>query len=79
MNVDDQLVPRTNLLGEFRISDSSERRRRREGGDWPPHVLVGKKIYYTRSAIETWLRRQEAKSQRLQSLSTEPAEVAGNE
>lgn len=31
----DEFVPRVNLLGEFQISDSCERRQRAKGGDWP--------------------------------------------
>jgi predicted DNA-binding transcriptional regulator AlpA len=60
MDVDDQFLSRKNLLGEFGISDSSERRRRKCDENWPAHVRIGRKVYYRRSAIEDWLRRQEA-------------------
>jgi hypothetical protein len=31
--------------------------------DWPPHLCIGKKVYYRRSAVDHWLRRQEAACQ----------------
>ena len=62
MDADDALVPRAELLKQFRISDSSERRQRNGAPDWPPHVVIGKKIYYRSSQIDAWLRRREAQS-----------------
>jgi hypothetical protein len=60
MNADDELVPRTSLLDEFRISDSAERRLRKEGTDWPPHLLIGRKVYYRRETVAGWLRNRES-------------------
>ena len=62
MDADSSLIPRAELLKKFQISDASERRRRSGAADWPPHVLIGKKIYYRRSQIDAWLRRREAES-----------------
>ena len=31
--------------------------------DWPPHLLIGKKIYYRQSQVEAWVRRREASCQ----------------
>jgi hypothetical protein len=62
MDADSALVPRAELLKQFRISDSSEWRQRNGTADWPPHVVIGKKIYYRKSQIDAWLRRQEAES-----------------
>ena len=62
MDADSALVPRAELLKQFRISDSSEWRQRNGAADWPPHVVIGKKIYYRRSQIDAWLRRREAES-----------------
>jgi hypothetical protein len=60
MQPTDQFIPRAQLLAELCISDSSERRRRREGGDWPAHITIGKKIYYRRSRVDEWIARREA-------------------
>jgi hypothetical protein len=60
MNADDELVPRTGLLDEFQISDSAERRLRKEGTDWPPHLLIGRKVYYRRETVADWLRSRES-------------------
>ena len=49
MDADTALIPRAELLKQFRISDASERRRRSGAADWPPHLLIGKKIYYRQS------------------------------
>jgi hypothetical protein len=52
-------------LVEFRalthLSPSGERRHRREQTDWPPHVEIGRKIFYRRAGVMQWLERQEAK------------------
>ena len=63
MDADNELVPRTNLLDEFGISDRCERRRRKEGTNWPPHVLIGRKVYYLRESISEWLRQHESATQ----------------
>ncbi|MGO8768400.1 MAG: hypothetical protein ACLQIK_26765 [Mycobacterium sp.] len=63
MDADSALVPRAELLKQFRISDSSEWRQRNGTADWPPHVVIGKKIYYRKSQIDAWLRNQEAIAQ----------------
>ncbi len=61
MNPTGDLISRRQLLEELEISDSSEWRKRKEGGhEWPPHLCIGRKIYYRRSAVDDWLRRQEA-------------------
>jgi hypothetical protein len=60
MDADSELVPRTNLLDEFGISDSCERRQRKEGTDWPPHLLIGRKVYYRRESLSHWLRQRES-------------------
>ena len=55
-----ELVPRRQLLEELGLSDSSERRKRQGDQDWPPHLYIGTRIYYRRSAVDDYLRRQEA-------------------
>jgi hypothetical protein len=58
-----ELVPRRQVLKELRISDSSERRERTGGGEWPPHLRIGSKIFYRRQAIDDFIRQQEAISE----------------
>ena len=57
-----ELIPRKRLLDELGISDSSERRGRTGNRDWPPHLSIGKKIFYRRASVDDWLRHQEATS-----------------
>ena len=64
MDTDGVLIPRAELLKRLQISDASERRRRTGGADWPPHLLIGTKIYYRSSQIDAWVRRREAASPR---------------
>ena len=52
----------TNLPG----TDSCERRRRKEGADWPPHLLIGRKVYYRREILSDWLRQRESATQSVQ-------------
>jgi hypothetical protein len=58
-----ELLSRRQFLKEYGFSDSAERRGRREGCAWPPHLLIGhKKIYYLRRSVEQWLAEQERKN-----------------
>jgi len=68
--VTSELLPRKKLIEQYGFSDSSERRGRREGEAWPPHVVIGHKIYYRRHSVEQWLADQERAS-----LGTRQADV----
>jgi hypothetical protein len=65
MDTNGFLIPRSELLKQLHLSDASERRQRVAGADWPPHVLIGRKVYYRRSQVEAWVLRREAASQNL--------------
>lgn len=54
-----ELLSRRELLAEYPFSDSAERRGRKRGSAWPPHLVIGKKIYYRRQSVERWLADQE--------------------
>lgn len=61
----DQPIDRVLLgLAEFRAlthqSPSAERKQRAEAQDWPPHFVIGRKVFYRRAAVMEWLSRQEA-------------------
>ena len=58
-----EFMTRRQFLKELGISDSSERRGRAGGGEWPPHLLIGKKVYYRRESLDDWLRHREAATQ----------------
>jgi hypothetical protein len=70
MDTDGALIPRAALLKRLQISDASERRQRSGGADWPPHLLIGTKIYYRNSQIDAWVRRREAASPRSEDEAT---------
>ena len=57
MDTRSEWIPRRDFLEELPMSDSTERRRRTGGGDWPPHIRIGAKIYYRRAAVDDWIRR----------------------
>lgn len=42
----------------FNLSVSGERRLRNEERDWPPHLMVGRKIFYSREGVRNYLDRQ---------------------
>jgi hypothetical protein len=52
-------------LAEFRalthLSPSGERTHRRNQADWPPHVQIGRKVFYRRAGVMGWLEGQESK------------------
>lgn len=57
---EDDIIRRKKFLKILKISDRAERRRRRSGQPWVPHLRIGNRIYYRRSAVEEFLRAQEA-------------------
>ena len=58
------LMSRAQILDHLGISDSSERRRRKNDPSWLPHICLGSKVYYRRSSIEAWLDQREATCRR---------------
>jgi hypothetical protein len=54
-------------LDEFRkllhLSVSGERRLRSGEPDWPPHLMVGRKVFYLRDGVRDWLKRQVVRSE----------------
>lgn len=60
MNDSEEIAPRKQICEEFRISPSTERRMRQEEPDWPPHLRIGRKIFYRREGVRQWLARREA-------------------
>lgn len=58
----EQLIPREHLLKRMSISDSTERRKRQCGENWPAHIMVGNRILYSESSVNSWIADQEASS-----------------
>lgn len=56
----EQLIPREHLLKRMSISDSTERRKRQSGTNWPAHVVVGSRILYSERSVSKWIADQEA-------------------
>lgn len=56
----EQLIPREHLLKRMNISDSTERRKRQSGENWPAHVMVGNRILYSESSVNSWIADQVA-------------------
>ena len=48
-----ELLTREQLLKKLGISDRSERRGRNSHHAWPPHLRIGKKVYYRRALSMT--------------------------
>lgn len=82
MHSGNELMPLTEFLQETGMSQSTERRLRQEQEDWPPHLSLGKRIYYLRSGWADWLasqarairaRRGSAKSRPVEADSADPS------
>jgi hypothetical protein len=46
------------FLREYDIEGSTEKRARAEGLPWPPHLVMGARIYYSRSLVARWFEQQ---------------------
>jgi predicted DNA-binding transcriptional regulator AlpA len=55
-----QLIPREQVLKRMNVSDSTERRKRKSGDNWPAHVMVGNRILYSESSVNEWIAAQES-------------------
>lgn len=66
----EQLLSRAQVVQRMGISDSTERRMRKGGHSWPPHVRVGDRVLYRESAVSEWVAAQE-------SITTDSASAAG--
>lgn len=62
MSTDAGWMPRSELMEQLDMSDSTERRHRLSTDDWPPSIRVGKKIFYRKSQVDAWAARREAAS-----------------
>ena len=58
----DDKMPRLTFLREYNIDDSMEKRARSLGLPWPPWVILGRRVFYSRQRTQEWFAEQEAKS-----------------
>ncbi len=55
---DDPLMSLPELRKVLRLSPSGERRMRSEQQDWPPHITIGRRIFYFRAGVRDFLARR---------------------
>ena len=55
----DDRIERQDFLEEYDFQASTENRARKQGLPWPPHVVLGRRIYYSRQAVQRWFEQQE--------------------
>jgi hypothetical protein len=58
----DDRVPRVEWLKDFGFKDRQEKRARALGLPWPPYVVLGCRIFYSRQRTQEWFAAQEANS-----------------
>lgn len=57
----DDRLSRLEWLNEFDVTDRKEKRARALGLPWPPHVVLGSRVFYSRQRTREWFAEQEAK------------------
>ncbi len=58
----DDRIERQDFLQEFGFQASTENRARKQRLPWPPWVICGARIYYSRQSVQRWFDEQEAKA-----------------
>jgi hypothetical protein len=58
----DDRLPRLQWIGEYGVTDRQEKRARALGLPWPPHVVLGCRVFYSRQRTQEWFAAQEASS-----------------
>jgi len=61
MNSKSILLTRSEMLAEFGIADSTERKLRGTPG-WMPHLEIGSRVHYRRAAVERWIHDREVRN-----------------
>ena len=51
-------MSRPTFLWEYDIEASTEKRARAEGLPWPPYVVMGGRVYYSRLLVARWFEQQ---------------------
>jgi hypothetical protein len=58
----DDRLPRVEWMHEFGVKDRQEKRARALGLPWPPYVVLGCRVFYSRQRTAEWFAEQEATS-----------------
>lgn len=58
----DDRMPRLTFLREYNLDDSMEKRARALALPWPPWVILGRRVFYSRQRCQEWFEAQEALS-----------------
>jgi hypothetical protein len=58
----DDRMTRSAFCEEYDWRLDSEKKMRTSGDPWPPHVVLGRRIFYSRMRCEQWFAEQDAKS-----------------
>jgi hypothetical protein len=48
------------FLKAYAIEPSTEKRARAEGLPWTPHIVLGGRVYYSKTLVNTWFEQQAA-------------------
>jgi hypothetical protein len=54
----DDRMSRPKFLREYDIEASTEKRARSEGLPWPPYVVMGGRVHYSRLLVTRWFEQQ---------------------
>jgi hypothetical protein len=56
----EERMSRPMFLRVYDIEGSTEKRARAEGLPWPPYVVMGGRVYYSRRLVARWFEQQAA-------------------
>lgn len=48
---------------EYGINQDTEKHARAQGWSWPPFVVLGRRVFYSRQRCAEWFSQQESQSQ----------------
>lgn len=55
-------IARLTFCREYDIDESTEKRARASGWPWPPFVVLGNRVFYSREKTAQWFAEESAKS-----------------
>jgi hypothetical protein len=55
----DDRMPRLTFLDIYDFDESTEKRARAEGWPWPPWVVIGRRVFYSRARCAEWFAQAE--------------------
>jgi hypothetical protein len=61
----DDKMARLVFCRDYLINPETEKRARVLGWPWPPYIMLGKRVFYSRQRCREWFDQQDARSQSL--------------